>query len=186
MVMKKSVPKRGAYKKRAYRGRPRRGGKFSKTGGKVTALKTATVPDRMVLRMKYNDNFTLSGIGGASRVFRLNSVYDPDTSFTNGHQPLGYDQWDIFYNKYRVYKAVVTLKVTNSSSNSADTEQIGMVALANSTYLAAGLSFSLVEECELVLIDTEGGVTFLFEDNPTTGQLEACQICKYYPINQAI
>lgn len=51
---------------------------------------------------------------------------------------------------------------------------------------AAGLSFSLVEECELVLIDTEGGVTFLFEDHPTTGQLEACQICKYYPINQAI
>lgn len=149
--------KKGAYKKRAHRGGRRRVG-YSRTGGKVTALKTATVPDRMVLKMKYVDNIVLSGVGGATRVFRLNSIYDPDTSITNGHQPLGYDQWDVFYQKYRVFKAVVTLKATNSSSNSADTEQIGMCAIANSTFLGTNDSFFEQPHCKKALLSGRGGI----------------------------
>lgn len=108
--------------------KPRRRNLRRANGGKITALKTSTVPDRMILRMKYVDNIVLSGLGGASRVFRMNSIYDPDTSALNGHQPLGYDQWAYFYNKYRVYKAVVTIRCANTSSNSADSEQIGFCA----------------------------------------------------------
>lgn len=154
--MKKSGQKKAAYKKRANRGGRRRAG-FSRTGGKVTALKTATVPDRMVLRMKYVDNFVLSGAGGASRMFRLNSIYDPDTSLTNGHQPLGYDQWDVFYQKYRVFKAVVTLKATNSSSNAADTEQIGICAIANNTFLGSNDAFFEQPHCKKALLAGRGG-----------------------------
>lgn len=153
--MKKSPPKR-AYKKRAYRGRRRM--PYSKTGGKVTALRTATVPDRLVLKMKYTDNFVLSGLGGATRVFRMNSIYDPDTSLVNGHQPLGYDQWDIFYNKYRVFRARVTLKATNASSNQADTEQIGMAAIANSTYLSSDDSFFEQPHCKKATLAGRGGI----------------------------
>lgn len=142
--------------RRAYRGRRR--GKFSKTGGKITALKTATVPDRMVLKMKYVDNFVLTGVAGATRVFRANSIYDPDTSLINGHQPLGFDQWDIFYNKYRVFRADVVLKCTNSSSNSADTEQIGVCAFANNTFLSSDDAFFEQPHCKKALISGRGGM----------------------------
>lgn len=116
------------------RGGPRRGG--VRNGGKVTALKTSTVPDRMVLRMKYTDNIILDGNGtgvpGGSpfvaRAFRLNSIFDPDTSTVAGHQPLGYDQWNVFYNKYRVYKAGVTIRLANSAANSANAIQAGFFA----------------------------------------------------------
>ncbi|WP_276481674.1 hypothetical protein [Paraflavitalea pollutisoli] len=44
----------------------------------------------------------------------------------------------------------------------------------------AGGDFFYVEPGEYTLIDTEGGVTWVFEKNESTGQLEARQICKYY------
>lgn len=157
MPLKKSGPKRGAYKKRAHRGGRRRMN-FSKTGGKITALKTAVVPDRLVLKMKYVDNFVMTGQYGATRVFRLNSIYDPDTSLTNGHQPLGYDQWDIFYNKYRVFRARVVLKASNASSNSADTEQIGMAAVATQTYLASDDSFFEQPHVKKATLAGRGGI----------------------------
>lgn len=140
------------------RARGRRRAPYSKTGGRITALKTATVPDRMVLKMKYVDNFVLTGLAGATRVFRANSIYDPDTSLVNGHQPLGFDQWDVFYNKYRVFRADVVLKATNSSSNSADTEQIGVCAFANNTYLANDDSFFEQPHCKKALLSGRGGM----------------------------
>lgn len=112
-----------------------RRGRYSKTGGKITALKTATVPDRLVLKMKYVDNFQLIGAGGASRVFRLNSIYDPDTSVVNGHQPLGYDQWNTFYQKYRVFKAIVTLKAINAGVDTTASQQFGMCAITANAFL---------------------------------------------------
>lgn len=96
-------------------------------GGKVTMLRTPTVPDRLIMRMKYVDNIVLSGVAGASRVIRLNSIFDPDTSIVQGHQPLGFDQWSVFYTKYRVFGAKVTARFTNSSSNQADSEQVAIL-----------------------------------------------------------
>lgn len=39
-------------------------------------------------------------------VFRINSLYDPEFS-VGGHQPLGFDEWSVFYNKYLVLGAKV-------------------------------------------------------------------------------
>jgi len=50
----------------------------------------------------------------------------------------------------------------------------------------AGGNFFGLEEGEYKFIDTEGGVTFLFEENPKNGLLEAYQICKYYNIHQTM
>lgn len=124
----------------------------------MRATRTATVPDRTILRMKYVDNIVLSGLGGASRVFRLNSLYDPDTSLTNGHQPLGYDQWNTFYNKYRVFKADVVLTFTNSSSNPADTEQVGFVAYNDQASPPSGDAFFEQPHCKSILLSGRGGM----------------------------
>lgn len=134
----------------------RRGGRAN--GGLVRAVRTATVPDRTILRMKYVDNIVLTGIGGASRVFRLNSMYDPDTSVTNGHQPLGYDQWNTFYNKYRVFKADVVLTLTNASSNAADTEQVGFVAYNDQASPPNGDAFFEQPHCKSVMLSGRGGM----------------------------
>ena len=48
------------------------------------------------------------------------------------------------------------------------------------TLKTAGGDWFDLEDCEHTFIDTEGGVTFLFEANPDNGKLEAYQICKYY------
>ena len=52
------------------------------------------------------------------------------------------------------------------------------------TYETAGADFFGLEDCEHTFIDTEGDVTFLFEENAKDGKLEAYQICKYYNIHK--
>lgn len=51
------------------------------------------------------------------------------------------------------------------------------------TFKTAGADLFGLEDCEYTFIDTEGGVTFLFAENITNGQLEAYQICKYYDVH---
>lgn len=114
------------------RGRGRRGGKRGglrrrrgggvrrKTdGGKVSMMRNTLVPDRMLMKFSYKDNINLSATSPQSWAVwnaRANSLYDPDYAVVNGHQPLGYDQWSTFYNKYRVYKAIVTVTAINQSN----------------------------------------------------------------------
>jgi len=47
-------------------------------------------------------------------------------------------------------------------------------------FKAAGVLLCGLEDCIYTFIDTEGSVTFLFEENQKTGLLEVCSICKYY------
>lgn len=88
-------------------------------GGKVGFMRNTLVPDRMLLKLSYKDNISLVGTSPATSAvknFRLNSIYDPDLDLLNGHQPLGYDQWAVFYQQYRVYKAVVTCTIINNNN----------------------------------------------------------------------
>ncbi|MEC4004964.1 hypothetical protein OX283_009875 [Flavobacterium sp. SUN052] len=48
----------------------------------------------------------------------------------------------------------------------------------------AGAHLFGLEDCEHTFIDTEGGVTFLFEENNKNGELETYQVCKYYDIHK--
>ena len=52
------------------------------------------------------------------------------------------------------------------------------------TFETAGAELFGLEDCEHIFIDTEGAVTFLFEENVITGLQEAYQICKYYDIHK--
>ena len=102
-------------------GRPRRryGRRAAKRGdgGKVVALRNTLVPDRLITKFSYKDNVNLTDVlSFGTKIFRLNSIYDPDLDLVNGHQPLGYDQWSTFYNKYRVYKAVVRATIMNNQN----------------------------------------------------------------------
>jgi len=60
-------------------------------------------PKEQTVQLVYSDTITQSGASGIAELhhFRLNSCYDPDYTAT-GHQPLGFDQWSLFYNHYVV------------------------------------------------------------------------------------
>lgn len=66
---------------------------------------------RVILR--YTQEGTLaSAAASGTQVFRANSCFDPDLTGT-GSQPVGFDQWSAFYNRYIVYKCFVEFKIAN-------------------------------------------------------------------------
>lgn len=80
------------------------------------ALYATTMPAQMKVAMKYNTHYSVtSGAGTATdRVFKLNSIFDPDHTGT-GHQPLGRDQWALLYSHYRVDKVKVFLTLATAT-----------------------------------------------------------------------
>jgi len=67
-------------------------------------------------RLKYSTQITLSvgstGLMGTEWVARLNSLFDPDFTYT-GHQPYGYDQLAAIYGQYIVRGVTVDLQFTD-------------------------------------------------------------------------
>ena len=86
-------------------------------GGLMSIAKTMVLPDRMLVRLPYTDNYTktqsYSG-GGISQVWNLNSIFDPDRTGA-GHQPLGRDSFLPLYNYYRVVSAKYNIEINNTA-----------------------------------------------------------------------
>lgn len=166
MVFRKSKKgMRKGYKKRIYRKKP----KFN--GGTIQALKTTVVPDRLIVKLPYAQQ--KSFVGGVPGVtvdhqFRLNSIYDPDAE-VGGHQPLGHDQWNAFYNRYRVIGAHVVARFTNRTENSA------MVALIASNNITPLTDDSTLEQSRCYW-NAVGG----FQANATR------TITKYFRLNNIV
>jgi len=77
-------------------------------------LKSASVvPDRMLTKMTHHESVNMTVVSvRAVQVYRGNSCFDPDLTGA-GHQPLGFDQWSAFYNKYRVTGSKIVVKVAS-------------------------------------------------------------------------
>lgn len=140
--------------KRSWRGK-RKGGrkgmrKGSKTdGGKVAFTRNTLVPDRLVTRLSYNDNIPLvkNTLGYQVWNCRLNSIYDPDYAIIAGHQPLGYDQWNSFYQNYRVYKAKVICEFTNLGLTPV---QVGFLPYSSTQGVVSGVDDDTFEQPHVV------------------------------------
>lgn len=60
------------------------------------------IPMRYICQMKYSQTVLTQAAGNVgSYVFNLNSLFDPDRTGT-GHQPYGFDNLALLYNRYRV------------------------------------------------------------------------------------
>lgn len=122
------MPARGSnkrrYRKRRNRRRYYRGRKrfpvASSRGRGSASLSTfrasTVIPDRMFLKLKYNDIQSLNTFSQAYQdyIYRGNSVYDPNYTGT-GNQPQGFDEWSAFYGQYRVYGSKMTCTFIDSS-----------------------------------------------------------------------
>lgn len=73
------------------------------------------LPDRVIVRLPYVEIFSITWGATNDYVYSMNSIFDPDVTST-GHQPLGHDQWALFYQNYRVIScrwSVVMVQETN-------------------------------------------------------------------------
>lgn len=79
---------------------------FSGTTGKQNEF---GFPQEMKVKLRYVDSFPLTSTTGGitSTTFRMNSLFDPDFTYT-GHQPYGFDQWAALYTTYVVLGSKLT------------------------------------------------------------------------------
>lgn len=91
-------------------------------GARLTGQLTKNVmvrPDKLRVKLPYTDYYSVAcpmGGVGVTRSWNLNSIYDPDRTGI-GHQPLGHDEWNNFYSRYRVYGVSYELTMTNLSAD---------------------------------------------------------------------
>ena len=77
---------------------------------------TNGVPAKLTTTLKYCQHTALNpSVGGVvGHTFAANGLYDPDITAT-GHQPMGYDQISVLYNRYTV--TAVRMKVSHLQMN---------------------------------------------------------------------
>lgn len=91
-------------------------------GGYADLTRKGPFPFALFTKLKYASTVNLSaGVGGVTQapwIFKLNGLFDPDTTGV-GHQPYGFDQFFPIYSHYTCFGASVQITVTSASSPTA-------------------------------------------------------------------
>lgn len=138
-----------------------------KFGPTITALKAAVVPDRLIVRLPYVNQSSITAAAGIplDTQFRLNSIWDPEVAVAIGQsKPLGTNQWQAFYNRYRVIGVNVHLMARNTS---ADAAYVGICANNDTGNLLTEAAY-------------EQSRTTLKMIGSTAGGHDVCVFKKYY------
>lgn len=134
----RTVARRSARASRVGRSRMAR---YSR-GRFVSRMLNPLTFNRFVTTLTYYDTITLdpasnaiTSLNGAMWQFRANSCYDPDYTGT-GHQPMYFDNFATFYNRYRVLYSKITCTVVDSRPGGviADDTTNAEVHIAAETY----------------------------------------------------
>jgi len=74
------------------------------------------VPDKAIVSMPYfvSDTIVTTGAKSFAKIFQ-SSAFDLEYA-VGGHQPLGYDQWALFYQNCRVFGVTGTVKFSNDTA----------------------------------------------------------------------
>jgi len=114
--------KRRYQRKRRYNKRKRYPRKTRKTRNKqISTLRLrepSVMPDRFFVKLKYEQlgQLILNNSSTGSHEYRGNGCFDPDLAL-GGHQPLGFDQFSAFYNRYRVHASSVKMELQRTSDS---------------------------------------------------------------------
>lgn len=101
--------------------KPRKKQKMNQSSAGSLARPLANItPQGVVVTVNYVTPMQLSdsSLGFANYFFRAASIFDPDLSGV-GHQPLGHDQLETMYQRYRVLSARITVEAVNSLATSS-------------------------------------------------------------------
>lgn len=98
----------------------KRKGKKSRTNLKsLTVRGVSVIPDRMFVKLRYVELGAITASGASNTVlsYRGNGAYDPNV-LLGGHSPLGFDDWSLLYEGYKVHKSSISIKpVFNNTNN---------------------------------------------------------------------
>lgn len=105
------MPARARGGKRNPKGRRRQ---FKRTTVNVNRALNP-IPQRYICKMKYCETNVTNAVTG-QYLYNLNSLFDPDRTGT-GHQPMGFDNMSLLYNRYRVISCSWRIEspITNDS-----------------------------------------------------------------------
>jgi len=108
--------RRGRAKRRSYRSRSRkrRSRKRMRPRNKMSFRRMPLLtPDVMYCKLKfYNENRSIVGSEDV-RIFRGNSLFDPEESLGISQQPVGFDEYAAMYNNYEVMASSIRLEAVN-------------------------------------------------------------------------
>jgi len=108
-------------------------------------------PNNRIVRIRYAERIPMAPTVGFSSTFhnmRANSCFDPNATGT-GHQPLGFDQYSIFYNHYVVLGSKITVRwiAENPDSNDRNAILCGVKLTDDPTSIApSGSNFDNLSE----------------------------------------
>lgn len=129
-MKKKYAPKRKLVRRKMWSRKPKR---------VLVNRALQPIPQRYIAKLKYSDVVTTSsGLGDFA--LNLNSLFDPNRTGI-GHQPYGFDQLAILYNRYRVISCGYRVNLTASSS----TIPIMLTAMPANQVVVAGTASEIRE-----------------------------------------
>jgi len=93
--------------------RRRKGGYRGEVAGKVS-IPGQIVPDKMIVHLPYVINIISPANIAVFATTMHTAAYDPEFA-VGGHQPMGYDQYAVFYENCRVFGVTGTVKFINQT-----------------------------------------------------------------------
>lgn len=147
---------------------------------KPKSMQRRPLDNAMASSMHYLTTADLNpGIGGAgaSYVFRLSSLFDPD--FTGvGHQPLGFDQISPLFERYQVWKVDFHVEFTNRDNGNP--MRVGYRVSDQSTTSVDPLVNIENGNCEWALLGTSDGMgTKCFEGSVNVADVHGISYKQY-------
>lgn len=101
----------------------------------ITNPNTQLTPLTKKVVLKYGSFKSLEALSGIQTVrFHMNGLYDPDQTGA-GHQPMGFDQYMAFYEKYTVHASKIEVEAISRSVNTTTFVSVGAIPTGHSTYV---------------------------------------------------
>lgn len=152
MPRRKFAPKRRLIRRKRLARRPKR--------TTVTVNRALSpIPQRYITKMKYSETITTSAVFGAYAM-NLNSLWDPNSSGV-GHQPYGYDQLAVLYNRYRVVSCGYRLNLAVGSA----TTPVILTAMPSNTVVTASSASEIRENPRAKYITQNPGASSMVLHN---------------------
>lgn len=169
---KRFATQRGSYKFTRTRGK-----KTISTGQYSINILPTIMPERYACKLRYCETVTLNpaqyGLAVTS-VFRANDLYDPNSAI-GGHQPMGFDQLQIFYNHFIVTGSKIRMTPVNEGTANSDGCYYG-IALTDQGNRVAGMSMEAIMEND----NTTKAIRRVGQLQATTGTITGRATAKKY------
>ncbi len=126
----KKYAKKTGYKKKYSAYNKKKKKSVYKTAGCTVQVGRSPISTSQIVRMRYVQRVNLDPIvtNAGTYVFSASGITRPDVTTTNGHRPISFDEWMIFYNHYVVLGSKMTCQFSHINGTTAGQQDM-MVGL---------------------------------------------------------